>query len=744
MAIAPPRLDDRGFDELVEELLARVPAHTPEWVPQQGDPGRTLLELFAWLADTILYRANLIPERQRLAFLRLLGRQMRPAHAAEGIVEIKLDEPGATAAITIAPFAKLPGPVDFESRTELTVLPVTAEWYYKRPLSEEENSELGDMLDELRDFYDIDGEPSGYVTTPVFMDGQPRKDGLDLIQDTADRSLWVAVFAATPALVEETKKTLSGVRDGRQQLLNIGVAPAIQLPSSFDDVYVPGRIPHVWEISTGEIVDDRPVYRMLTRLSDTSNDLTRRGIERLVLPGDPDDFGVLEGDVRKDVNAGVGDRPPRLDDPEKLARLVAWLRVRPSARLESMSFSWLGINAVEIDQRQTIVGRVIGQSDGSADQVIQLPVQSVDPESFELQVEETDRGYIRRHRVDNLATTGRDDAVYCLDSEAGTVCFGNGVFGRVPEPGRRVRVAMMRAGGGRNGNLPSGSLSAIQARDLRRKPVTRKLAVMQGLETEGGDDAETVAEAEKRIPAWLRNRNRSVTAADYRTLAVETPGVRIARVEVLPRFMPHQRREDVPGIVSVMVLPYKELPEPPNPRPDQPIIEKVFNYLDERRPLATELYVIGCEYRPIGLSLGMTVKDGFNHDNVVHSVREALKRYLWPLPPDGPQGKGWPLGKTVSDRELEVVVARVEGVNTADRINVFVPEDGRWRMLPRRQTCDENELTLERWQLPELLNVVISTEGDAAEDLIASVPDPFAGDGAGKGFVGIPVVPEIC
>ena len=73
MPITPPRLDDRSYEDLVDELLARVPAHTPEWAPaEQGDPGRTLLELFAWLADTVLYRANLIPERQRLAFLKLL------------------------------------------------------------------------------------------------------------------------------------------------------------------------------------------------------------------------------------------------------------------------------------------------------------------------------------------------------------------------------------------------------------------------------------------------------------------------------------------------------------------------------------------------------------------------------------------------------------------------------------------------------------------------------------------------
>ena len=74
MPIRPPRLDDRRYADLVEELLARIPAHAPEYTdPRPGDPGRTLIELFAWLTDTLLYRANLIPERQRLAFLRLLG-----------------------------------------------------------------------------------------------------------------------------------------------------------------------------------------------------------------------------------------------------------------------------------------------------------------------------------------------------------------------------------------------------------------------------------------------------------------------------------------------------------------------------------------------------------------------------------------------------------------------------------------------------------------------------------------------
>jgi hypothetical protein len=88
MAFRPPRLDDRSYEDLVAELVARIPAHTPEWTnPRLGDPGRTLIELFAWLGDALLYRANLVPERQRLVFLKLLGLPLKPAQPAEETTE---------------------------------------------------------------------------------------------------------------------------------------------------------------------------------------------------------------------------------------------------------------------------------------------------------------------------------------------------------------------------------------------------------------------------------------------------------------------------------------------------------------------------------------------------------------------------------------------------------------------------------------------------------------------------------
>jgi predicted phage baseplate assembly protein len=741
MPISPPRLDDRNFEDLVQELLARIPAHTPEWVPQPGDPGRTLIELFAWLGETILYRANLIPERQRLAFLKLLGQPMRPAKAAKGLVSISLNEPEPGDVVHLAAGATVSGAVKFETGTELAVLPVTAECYYKRVLTEQENaqSETQEVLDGLREFHEIEGKLSAYVTTAAFSQGLVDSKGIDFVQDATDRSLWVALLASSPGKVADVKKALSGEDQGRASIINIGLAPAIELPSSFDENNRPGRIPHDWEISTGKMIDDQPVYTKLDYISDSSNDLTRRGVERYALPGDSKDFGVLEGDVRVDANAGVGDRPPRLDDPEKLSRIVAWLRLRPSRPATSMALSWVGINAVEIEQLQTQRARVIGQSNGLADQVMALPARSVEARSFVLQVEESGRGYIKWERVDDLAASDRDDAVYSLDSEAGTVSFGNGVNGRIPEVGRRIRVDTLRAGGGSAGNLPPGSLTKISARDLQGKAVTRNLSVLQGVSTQGGVDAENLASAEKRIPSSLQHRNRCVTEQDYHSLVKETPGIKPGRVEVLPRFMPQQRRFEVPGVVSVMVLPDKAMVEAPNPRPDQPFIEKVFSYLDSRRPMASELYVIGCEYIPVALSVGINVRAGEAYDQVVNDVRAALKNYLWSLPPGGPNDEGWPLGKSVQDRELEIVVARVKGVSGVGGVNLFEQVNNSWKIVARAQACQAIEIPLQDWQLPELLSVVVSTDGIAREDLRA-MPDDVSG-GAG---IAVPVIPEVC
>lgn len=733
MPIRPPALDDRSFDDLVQELLARIPGHTPEWTnPRLGDPGRTIIELFAWLTDTLLYRANLIPERQRLAFLRLLGAQMRPAVPARTIVNLSIDDESFNDAVYLRSGATVKGPVNFETLSEITVLPVTGEAYYKRPLTTAENTKLAEVVHGLQQIYQLQGRAVPYVTTPVFPKGVADPNGFDVIHSCVDKCLWFALLAPKKEAGAAIRETLGQNRKGGPQLLNVGLAPTIRVADLFEEISVPQRVSYDWEICTGRQIRGNPEYVKLDVIEDTTAGLTRFGVIRLSLPA-KDNIGKLENNVRTDLRAGIGDRPPRLEDPEKDARLVTWLRLRPTERLESLSLSWVGINAVAIDQRQTITGRVIGQSDGTADQELQLPAPSVEPGSFKLQIEGSGQ-YRLWTRIDDLALAGRDDAVYSLDAEAATVRFGDGIRGRIPDAGKRVRVESMRAGGGSAGNLPPGSLKEITGTDLDNKQPP-KLKLQQSLAAEGGEDAETLAQAEQRIPALYRHRDRSVTEEDYKRLAAETPGVRLGRVEVLPRFKPHQRRSDVAGVVSVMTLPFRSVSRAPNPRPDRPFIERVHAYLSARRPLATELYVIGCEYVPIALSVGITISEGFGRDTVINDVREALRSFMWPLTPGGPDGNGWPLGRPVRDREVEVAVARVPGVNGVLGINLFRRENNDWRKVVAGRTA---EIAIAKWQLPELLGVLVVAD--------ALPPDTMGLDDRGDQASGIavPVVPEIC
>ncbi len=735
MPIRPPNLDDRSFDDLVAEALSRIPAHTPEWTHDRvGDPGRTIVELFAWLTDTLLYRANLIPERQRLAFLRLLGVPMRPALPAKGMVTVSND-PKATQAITLQPLATVKGTVNFETRAEITVFPITAELYYKRPLVTTEAAKLVNIVQGLQQVYQLQTPAVPYVTTPIFAAAKPDPQGFDLVQHTIDQCLWIAILAAEPGAVEDAKQALGRSSGGGQPLLNVGVMPSIAVPDLFENIGDRARIPHVWEVCTGQEIDNVPQYLSLNVIADSTAGLTRRGVVRLAMPS-PTYIGAPTNDVRTRLNAGTGDRPPRIDAPEIAARLVTWLRLRPSRPdLQTLSLSWLGINAVEVDQRQTLTGRVIGESDGSADQEFQLPGQSIEAETLQIQVEETDRGYQPWTAIEDIALAGQNAPVYRLDREAGTIRLGNGVQGQIPDAGRRIRVAVMRSGGGIAGNLPAGSLTAITAKDLRGNSVA-KLKVQQPLPMQGGVESETLAEAETRIPGLFRHRDRAVTGDDYQRLAAETPGVRLGRVEVLPKFKPQQRRFDIPGVVSVMVLPFQESLELPNPRVDRPLLESVQSYLDSRRPLATELYVIGCEYIPIGVSVGVQIQDGFGQDGVLLAVRTALQRFLFPIAPGGLDGKGWSLGRTVKARELDVVIARVPGVTAVLSIRLF-----QQNALTQWQSVSEVNLT--PWQLPELLAIVVVADEDAP-DTLNSGRDSSGVNSSNRSGIAVPVVPEVC
>jgi predicted phage baseplate assembly protein len=765
MPIRPPALDDRSFDDLVNELVARIPAHTPEWTnPRPGDPGRTLIELFAWLGDTILYRANLIPERQRLAFLHLLGMPLKPAVAARGMVSLLVDDEKNPQALDVPPGAVIRKPIPFQTTGFVTAYPLLGQAYIKRKLTPAEAAKVGDLLGDLVKVYSVEVKrpgdmPVGYRTTAVFENGAMNAAGVDFIDATVDRSLWIALMAPSLKLAPAAHSALAASSLYGPRALNVGVALAYALPGLDHDAGTRAPIPTVWELSTGRNTGGEQDLLTLEQLGDTTQAFTRHGVVRLGLP-DPDLIGAPSNDPRDNLKAGVGDAPPRLDDPDDARRVVAWLRLRvkPGFVIQSLKLSWVGVNAVQIEQREALPARAIGVSDGGSDQSFDLGVSakgSVDADALAVEVNDPTFPQQNWFGVDDLGRAGPLDPVYRLDPEAGLVTFGDAVHGRVPAAGSEIVVRGLRVGGGTQGNLAPDSLTKL---DTLADLVTRQsgapkvsVKVIQALPTSGGADAETVENAETRIPAHFRHQDRVVVSEDYRRLAREAPGADVGRVCVLPLFKPQERLGGIPGVVSVMVLPARNTSEflPPYPRADRPLLEALHAFLDERRPLTTELYSIGCVYVALGVSVGVQIRDGHAREEVLMQVRLAVRRYLWPLPQGrlGSEGDwptsaradgGYPLGRNVTDRELEVVVARVQGVAGVAPVRLFKLAGGRYVELPGAGKA-VTTFTLNAWELPELTALTV-VEGVSSP---ASVTSPF-GPAVGDDVVILPVVPEVC
>ena len=728
MSASIPRfmLADLTAEELSREMVRIAQASTPEWKNvRDGDPGKAIIDAVAWMGSTILYRVNLLPRRQRLEFLRLLGLKLRAAEPARGIVALGHKRPQG-ARPTFAPEGtRLPGPVTVETRSPVTVQPFEGKVVYKRRLEGPEVEALRDVIDDLAELYGIDAADP-YATTALFEDGRAVAEGIDPFAASVDRSCWIALLAL--ADTDAAREAAREAFDAQPALLNIGIIPRIDQPEPDPDAPEPAPIRHVeWSMTTrrppGTAAEDGAIVLQVE--DDRTAQLSREATLRLVLPGAamlPDPTG------EDDIDAGLGESPPRLDDPADAARLIGWVRVRALDANGTLPLSWLGINASMVDARETRRQIQVGVAVGRPAQTVTLPARDIDPDSFVLSVQEGARGFVRWYPTEDIGAAGRHDRAFTLDAAAGTVTFGDGLTGSMPERGARIRADYMRSGGGVEGNLAPGTLGAVEQQGLK---------ALQPSALTGGRVAETLEQAEKRVTAWLQHNDRCVTAADYRALAAD---LGLARVEVLPRLRPYQIATESPGVVSVLPLPFKGVVQAPNPRPDRRLIERVRAHLEPRRPLGTELFVIAPDYVKIGVAVACDIREGFAREAVVRALRAALLQFLWPLAGGGRDGVGWPLGQSVLSLEVDLIAARVEGVLTTAGASVFTHGTTGYALVPKDPVTGAQVLKLDPWQLPECLDVEIAVGATATPtSMVAS-----GGGGTGSGGTAVPVVPEVC
>lgn len=74
MPLPVPNLDDRQFEQLAAEARALIPRNLPSWTDyNSSDPGITLLELFAFLAEAAIYQINRVPPRTLQRFAKIVN-----------------------------------------------------------------------------------------------------------------------------------------------------------------------------------------------------------------------------------------------------------------------------------------------------------------------------------------------------------------------------------------------------------------------------------------------------------------------------------------------------------------------------------------------------------------------------------------------------------------------------------------------------------------------------------------------
>ena len=763
MPLTIPTLDDRRYQELLDEALARIPVHNPEWTNfNRSDPGVTLLELFAFLTENLLYRCNQMPDRSRRKFLSLLGIPLQPASSARGIVTVS-NERGPLETVTLNQGLELrAGEIPFRTTHSIDVLPVEAQAFYKRILPDPP----AELTAHYRQLYaSFRGQPPAdnlvlYETVP-FPEREPETAGR--AREAVDGSIWIALIARRDDRdrLEDLREAMAG------KTLALGVVPAVTDASrrltpggvarSEEQAVMRYEIPRMppERMLPVDPVLRAPQYRVLDgRPVGSADVLTEPGVVELTLPSAPELALWRNLDP---LEPGSGDFPPALEDTTLEDRVVTWLRLRSSSSLPRQLL-WVGINAAVVEQRARVFNEVLPDGNGEPDQEATLSRTPVISGSVRLRVNGEEW-----REFDDLLAAGPEipvpdlrrppgveqsndlpTKVFTLDPEAGVIRFGDGARGARPPAGATLR-ADYDYGVGREGNVGKETINTGPALPAGFK-------VVNPVRSWGGAEAETVAEGEKQIARYLQHRDRLVSVADFETITRRTPGVDIGRVDVLPAFNPDLSRNepgDAPGAVTLMLIPKYDALQPEAPSPDRFFLNAVCRYLDPRRLVTTELILRGPVYKPVWISIGLDVVAGATIPQVRENVRRAVTQYLSPLPPaeagsaDEPDAalttpeyaerrRGWPLRKSVVDMELLAVASRVAGVLLVNRV-----------LIAEGTRAAETQIRMTGLELPRVMGVSVVV-GDAlgiddlrGQGLPAGLPGGFA-------MVPVPVVPEEC
>ena len=608
-----PNLDDHTYDSILAEMRARIARYTPEWKPvwtdvNDSDPGITMLQVFAWLSDMLTYRMNQVPDLNYLKFLQLIGIELRPAQPA---------------------YAEITFPVIATFTAPTTIVPIRTQVTAETPgggppLVFEADRSLVALTAKLVSLLAYDGYSFSLVT-----DANEAASGFQPFGPlaNADSALLFGFDYAGPfPKTEFTLFAWVGEESGSQSAVTCG------LPSS--TAFAPATL--VWEFWDGLS------WAGLVLLKDDTLALTRTGEIILSVP--------------ETISAKTTFAPE--------TRQLYWIRARvaKSQYERPPRLAAIRTNTMRLTQMETVVNEVLGGSNGRRDQVFRLENVPVLEGSLVLEIDQGS-GYEAWTEVDDFFASGPNDLHYTLNRTTGEIRFGDGFNGAIPiaavnNPGSNVVATQYRYGGGTKGNVPGGTLNAL------RNAVTGidDNGITNLMPSFGGTDEETLDLAKRRAPMALRSQCRAVTAGDFEYFAMQAGNV--ARARALPLFHPDFPGVQIPGVITVVIVPDSASPAP---MPSDGLLRTVCAYLDQRRLLTTEVHVVPPTYQKVSVAVDVIASDTADLAQVKRDISSSLLDYLHPLR-GGEDGQGWPFGGTIYFSRIFQRVLSVAGVDTVERV----------------------------------------------------------------------------
>ena len=608
MTLPAPNLDDRAFQDLVDEAKRLVQRRCPEWTDNNvADPGVTLIETFAYMVDQLIYRLNRVPDLNYIKFLELLGEQLRPPAAAIAPVKFSL-------AVAQATDVLIPAGTLVSTSRRGTDRQITFSTTYPLNL--------------------VAVSVSSILTQPI--GGQPEPHEREMAMGSE-----FECFSSVPQVGDAMYVGLTKAAPGCIVRVNIDA----RIEGIGVDPLRPPLVVEAW---------DGQAWVETRLLASTTGGLNKRGHADVHIVRHAESMigGVTAGWIRMRIIETVGDQPAYSSSP----------RVK---MIEASTIAGI----VDVSQSVPVVDEIVGTCTGTPGERLQLNRFPLVSGQGDLTIEvSTPNGWTVWTRVDSFAQSTATDLHFMIDDTNGGIIFGPMIrqqdgsvryYGHTPDSGSTVRVPRYHVGGGREGNVDTGVISVLRS----SIPFVSKVENIQP--AVGGVEPESIDDVKARAALTVRTRNRAVTARDYEQLiAVAAPS--LTRIRCIDA-----TELGKAGLILILVVPEVpegrfgfELLEP-----RQEVLDDVNQYLDERRPLGIQVRIEPPRYLGVSVMVRIAVLQGFIKDKVIADADLAIASFLHPNT-GGYDGKGWPFGRQLVLGDIHGILQHVPGIAYVDLVRL--------------------------------------------------------------------------